>query len=107
MDSQLALVLLVVGIVRATLVPSHWARSFAAAITAVIAYPVVLALAAIVSPAIRAQWTGVPFQRFFPTFVLAVVAVGVGSFGSHLTWRARRQVLEARRLGSYRLVSRI
>jgi serine/threonine-protein kinase len=107
LDSLLAMGLLVIGLLRATLLPSHWLRSFAASMSAVCAYPAVMGLAALLVPELRDQWAGPSFRHFVATMALCTIGVAVGAVGSHFNWMARRQMFEARRLGRYRLTARI
>src|SRR5207249_1588563 len=55
-----------------------------------------------------AKWrSGATLAAFAYDFLVLLAGVGLGAAGSHLGWAARRQVHEARKLGSYRLKVRI
>jgi serine/threonine-protein kinase len=71
-------------------------------------WPATLALAAAVLPEVRAQWSSAEAlqELALGTLFIAGMAV-IGATGSHMLWAAGRQVREARRLGSYRLKTRI
>ena len=93
---------------RCTVFPLPWRKAVPVPLATVAAYPAALALASLVSPALRAQWgdratLGVLVDNSM--FVVAGTAVGI--FASHLIDHAQRQVREARQLGSYRLKARI
>jgi serine/threonine-protein kinase len=95
-------------IVRATYVPSRWTRGLLLCAPTVLAFPATLAAAAIWDPRIRAQW-GSPSDVAVFLYEMLFIAAGamLGAIGSHLIYTARRQVWEARKLGSYRLKARI
>jgi serine/threonine-protein kinase len=107
LDSTLAMGLMVVGLLRATILPSHWLRTFLVSMAAVCAYPVVMGLAAWRMPELREEWAGPTLRHFISTMVLCTVSVAVGALGSHFNWVARRQMFQARRLGRYRMTARI
>ena len=93
---------------RAALIPSHWTRALAVSLLATSMLPVTMAAVSPFDAALRAQWASPHAVLVFlhnGSFVL--VAAVTGSFGSHIVWMARRQVHELRKLGSYRLRSRI
>jgi serine/threonine-protein kinase len=107
LDSTLAMALLLVGLLRGAILPSHWLRTFLVSMAAVCAYPAVMAFAAWRSPELRAEWAGTTLRHFVSTMVLCTISVGVGALGSHFNWVARRQMFQARRLGRYRMTARI
>lgn len=88
----------------AILFPVRWHSAVRNLAPIALMYPVVMGVAAALSPDVRAQWTDrhhfLPFVGQY-TFVLSMVAAGAMS--SHFVWAARRQVYQARKLGRYRL----
>ena len=99
---------MLLSIVRATYVPSRWTKGLLQSLTTVLAFPATMAAAAIWDPHVRAQWRSQNDLAVFLYEMLFVVAGAVlGVIGSHLLYTARRQVWEARKLGSYRLKARI
>jgi serine/threonine-protein kinase len=95
-------------VARAALVPSHWARAATAAGMTALMWPLVLGLAGLFIPDIAAQWRSpraLGELAYGMLFILG--ALGLCSAGGHMLWKARSQVHEARRLGSYRLKMRI
>jgi serine/threonine-protein kinase len=95
-------------IVRATYVPARWTRGLLLSIPTVLAFPALMALAAMWDLRVRAQWTNpAELGVFFYDLLFVVSGAVLGSIGSHLLYVARRQVWEARKLGNYRLKVRI
>jgi hypothetical protein len=108
LGSPLGIDVLVIAFIRATLLPSHWTRTIAAACIAALAWPLVMGAAALWVPLIRAQWgSTADLGGLAHDCVVTLAAIAIGSAGSHLAWSSRRQVFEARKLGSYRLKARI
>jgi serine/threonine-protein kinase len=67
-----------------------------------------MGVAALWSPAVRAQWAdAATLERFIEGYVFVLSTAVVGAFASNAVWAAKRQVYEARRLGRYRLKVRI
>jgi hypothetical protein len=95
-------------VARAALVPSHWLRAATAAGMTALMWPMVLALAGFFIPEVRAQWhSPAALGELLYGFLFILGALGLCSAGSHMLFRARSQVHEARRLGAYRLKMRI
>jgi serine/threonine-protein kinase len=93
---------------RAALMPSHWREATAVSLAAALMLPLTMGLAAIASAPLRAQWSDPAAVLVFAHNTLFVLcAAAIGSAGSHMVWSARKQVQELRRLGSYRLRTRI
>jgi serine/threonine-protein kinase len=108
LSSPLGIDVLAIAFIRATLLPSHWSRTIAAATIAALAWPAVMGAAALSVPFIRAQWGALSsLGGFAHDCIVTLSAIAIGSAGSHLAWSSRRQVLEARKLGNYRLKARI
>ena len=100
----LSLVLLV----RSAAVPGRWQRSFAVAFVIALAFPVVLGVAAAFDDTIALQWrTASAIEWFIHDYTFVIATGFLGAIASHMVWRARQQVFEARRLGRYRLKARI
>ena len=107
-DSPAVQGIMILCFMRASLFPSHWKRAFTVSALAALTFPATLAVAAWFSPAVRAGWFS-PHAAGLLAYSLAQIFGGIviGSAGSHMTWRARQQMHEARKLGSYRLKARI
>ncbi|MFI5302120.1 MAG: hypothetical protein ACHREM_28855, partial [Polyangiales bacterium] len=89
-------------------VPSRGRRALALSSVPVISFPLVMGIAAIFSPAIRAQWASrASLAIFIHDYVFLVATAVLGAVASDLLWSSRRQVYEARKLGRYRLKARI
>ncbi len=109
LSSPLGIDVLAIAFIRATLLPSHWTRTVAVSSIAAFAWPAVMGAAAMFVPAIRAQWaSSVVLGSFAHDFIVTLSSIAIGSAGkTDLAWASRRQVLEARKLGNYRLKARI
>src|SRR5262249_40243980 len=95
-------------LVRSGAVPGRWQRAFAVALIIALSFPLVLGIAAAFDAQIAAQWRTTSAVAWFAHDYLFVLATGfLGAIASHMVWRARQQVFEARRLGRYRLKARI
>jgi serine/threonine-protein kinase len=97
---------MIVAFMRASLLPSHWSRAFAVAALTALVLPLTLLVAGIADPARGADWLA---NAGTMTYSLGqiVAASAMGSAASHMAWRAQREVLEARKLGQYRLKARL
>lgn len=98
-----------VGIVTLfrTVLPAPWRRALPSALATALTFPMVMGLAVLVMPQIREQMRTPAVWTFVQTNLFLVLSAGLAAAGSHLQWDAKRQVEEARRLGTYRLVARI
>jgi serine/threonine-protein kinase len=95
-------------LVRSAAVPGRWQRSFAIALVIALTFPLVLGIAAAFDDAIATQWRTASAVEWLVHDYTFVIATGfLGAVASHMVWRARQQVFEARRLGRYRLKARI
>jgi hypothetical protein len=93
---------------RAALIPSHWKQALTISLLSASMMPITMAAATLWSAAMRADWSNRQSILVFAHNALFVVGAAViGSIGSHVVWTARRLVYELRRLGSYRLKTRI
>jgi serine/threonine-protein kinase len=100
--------IMLIVVARAALIPSHWLRALTAAGMTAVMWPLVLALAGLLMPEIAAQWHSPrALGDLLYGFLFILGTLGLCSAGSHMLWKARTQVHEARRLGSYRLKMRI
>jgi serine/threonine-protein kinase len=93
---------------HATAVPERWSRSLAVGLATAATFPIILGSAALIDPLVAAQWRDPPTLAMFAhDYVFVISTALLASGGSHFVWSAREQVFEARRLGRYRLKSRI
>lgn len=100
--------IMLIVVARAALIPSHWLRAATAAGMTAVMWPLVLAVAGLLMPEIAAQWHSPrALGDLAYGFLFILGTLGLCSAGSHMLWKARTQVHEARRLGSYRLKMRI
>jgi serine/threonine-protein kinase len=94
----------IVSLVRAALVPTHWRRAVRTYGRIGLAFPMVMSLGALASPAYRAQWfTADALIVFASNYVFVVASSFVGMVSGHVAWTAQEQLFRARRLGRYRL----
>ncbi len=106
LEERAVLGIMIVAFMRASLVPSHWSRAFAVAIVAAAVFPLVLLVAGLAYPALGAV-LGAEAGNLAYALGQVIAAAAMGSVASHMTWRAQRQVHEARKLGQYRLKARL
>ena len=94
----------IVALVRATLVPSHWRRALKTYARIALAFPLVMGVGAIVSPAARSEWlSSASLIVFASNYVFVVASSFIGLVTGHIVWSAHEQLFRARRLGRYRL----
>jgi serine/threonine-protein kinase len=94
----------IVALVRAALVPAHWRRSLRVYGRIGLAFPLVIAVSAALSPAHRAQWiTADSLIVFASNYVFVIASSFLGMVSGHLAWSAQEQLYHARRVGRYRL----
>jgi serine/threonine-protein kinase len=107
-ESRYAGGLLVVMVVRAATVAKPWTRGIIDYLPLWVAFPLFMLGMERIDPRIAAQFAN---QASLTAFVLQnfllVTAASACVVCGHATWRARREVYEARDLGRYRLKSRI
>ncbi len=96
----------IITLVRAVL-PAPWQRALPSALSSALMFPIVIGIAAFVVPSIKEQMHSAAVWTFLQTSLFLGLSAALGAAGSHMQWEARRQVDEARRLGTYRLVARI
>lgn len=91
-------------LVRAVTVPAPWQRSMRALCPMALSFPVVMGIAAVWSPEVRAAWLSpASLLTFASHYVFVLSSVVVGALSGHLVWAAQQQVYQARKLGRYRL----
>ena len=94
----------IVALVRATLVPSHWRRALKTYLRIALAFPLVMGVGALASPAERAEWLSAESLIVFASnYVFVVASSFIGLVTGHIVWSAHEQLYRARRLGRYRL----
>jgi serine/threonine-protein kinase len=105
-SSDFAGVMLIV-MVRALLVPSRWSRSLLTVVPAALAWPAVLLSESVWRPDVRATWAMHGSGDFAYGLAFIGGALVLCTMGSHVTWRERKMMTHAQRLGDYRLKMRI
>jgi serine/threonine-protein kinase len=91
----------IVALVWAALVPTHWRRALPALLGIGLAFPLVMAGGAAVSPTARAEWLDFDALTVFTSNYVFVLASSILSvILCHMVWSAQQQ---ARSLGSYTL----
>jgi serine/threonine-protein kinase len=103
--SPLALGVGMLTLTRALLL-APWQRAAPSALMTAASFPIVMTIAA-AGPRIHAQMQTDALWTFILTTLFLLMGAVVSAGGSHLTYAARQEVQEARRLGAYRLVARI
>ena len=94
----------IVALVRATLVPTHWRRALKTYGRIGLAFPLVMGVGALVSPAARSDWLSAESLIFFASnYVFVIASSFLGLVTGHIVWSAQEQLYRARRLGRYRL----
>jgi serine/threonine-protein kinase len=95
-------------IARSALLVSDWRRGLMPVGTIVVAYPATLILLAALVPRMAAQFGDPNAVAFFVLNQAFLIAAGaIVLIGGHFTWSLRRQVLDQRALGRYKLERRI
>jgi serine/threonine-protein kinase len=94
----------IVALVRTALVASEWRKGVNTYAGVALAFPVVMAIGAIVSPAARHEWLSASALIFFGSHYIFVLTSSIlGLITGHIVWRAQEQLYQARRVGRYRL----
>lgn len=94
----------IVALVRAALVPTNWRQGVSTYARIALAFPLVMAVGAAVSPAARADWLSTQsLIVFVSNYVFVVTSSAIGLITGHIEWRTREQLYRARRVGRYRL----
>jgi serine/threonine-protein kinase len=90
-----------VALVWAALIPTHWRRGVVPFSSVGLSFPIVMGIAAAVSPAARADWMNADALIVFASHYVFVVSTSIlGLILSHLVWSAQQQ---ARKVGTYQL----
>jgi serine/threonine-protein kinase len=94
----------IVALVRAALVPTHWRQGVRTYARIALAFPVVMAAGAVVSPAARDAWLSAEsLVVFAANYVFVLTSSVIGLISGHTVWSAQEQLYRARRVGRYRL----
>ena len=94
----------VVALIRAALMPTHWRQSLRVYGRIGLAFPLVMAVGAALSPVHRADWiTTDSLVVFASNYVFVIASSFLGMVSGHLAWTAQEQLYHARRVGRYRL----
>jgi len=94
----------IVALVRAAVVPSPWGRSLRTYGRIGLAFPLVMAIGALLSPTLRAEWIRTDaLVTFAINYVFVLASSFIGMVTGHVTWSAQEQLYRARRIGRYRL----
>ena len=94
----------IVALVRAALVPTHWRRSIRTYGRIGLAFPLVMAVTTLLSPAHRAEWiTASALVAFSANYIFVIASSFLGMVSAHVAWSAQEQLYKARRVGRYRL----
>jgi len=94
----------VIALVRAALVPLHWRRSWPTFTRIALAFPIVMGLGALLSPALWAEWLSRPaLVTFASNYVFVVASCCIGLASGHIMFLTREQLYRQRRIGRYRL----
>jgi serine/threonine-protein kinase len=94
-----------VALVWAAVIPAPWRRGLTTLLLVGLAFPIVMAAGAMISPAAKAEWlTPESLIVFGANYVFVVSSCTLGLILSHLVWNAQ---LQARKIGSYQLEERL
>ena len=94
----------IVALVRTALVPNNWRKGLNTYVGIALAFPVVMAIGAIMSPSARHDWINAPSLIFFWShYVFVLTSALLGLITAHIVWSAQEQLYQARHVGRYRL----
>jgi serine/threonine-protein kinase len=94
----------IVALVRAAVIPERWRRAWPTFAVIGLAFPLVMGIGALVSPAARAAWFNTEALTAFSShFVFVIASASLGLVSSNIVWKAQEQLYRARRVGRYRL----
>jgi len=94
----------IVALVRTALVPTDWRKGINTYAGIAFAFPVVMGVVSILSPAARSEWLNAPSLIFFAShYIFVVTSSLLGLITGHIVWRTQEQLYRARRVGRYRL----
>jgi len=78
-------------------VPTHWRRAAATYARIALAFPLVMAVGAALSPARRAEWlTAEALIAFASNYVFVLTSSVLGMISGHVAWSAQEQLYRAR-----------
>jgi serine/threonine-protein kinase len=98
----------IVALVRAVLIPEAWRRAWPGFAAIAAAFPLVMGIGALASPAARVEWlTSDALVMFASNYVFVLSSAVIGLLTSHMMWQAQQRVYRARRVGRYRLMAPI
>lgn len=98
----------IVALVRAALIPEPWRRAWPGFAAAAAAFPLVMGIGALASPAARVEWlTADALVVFASNYIFVLSSAVIGMLTSHMMWQAQQRVYRARRVGRYRLMAPI
>jgi serine/threonine-protein kinase len=94
----------IVALVRAALVPTNWRQGINTYARIALAFPIVMAVGAAISPAARDAWLSADSLIVFASnYVFVLTSSVIGLITGHTVWKAQEQLYRARRVGRYRL----
>jgi serine/threonine-protein kinase len=94
----------IVALVRTALVPTHWRKGLGTYAGIALAFPIVMAIAAAVSPLARDEWlSAASLIVFASNYVFVLTSSFLGLVTGHIVWSAQEQLYRARKVGRYRL----
>jgi eukaryotic-like serine/threonine-protein kinase len=94
----------VVVLVHSVVIHKPWTAGIRILLPIALSYPVVMAIAAALDPALRAAWWTAPSLAAFAShYVFVISSTAIGAVAGELVWTAQKQLYQARRLGRYRL----
>ncbi len=95
---------LVALITRASILAAPWRRGLLVVGAPVLAFPLILLGAALVSPTIAAEFRDMnSLSGFLQNVFILAASLGICVWAGHGNWALRRQVFESRSIGKYRL----
>ena len=94
----------IVALVRTALVPTQWRKGLSTYAGIALVFPLVMAVAAAVSPVARDEWLSTASLIVFASnYVFVLTSSFLGMVTGHIVWSAQEQLYRARKVGRYRL----
>ena len=94
----------IVALVRTALVPTQWRKGLGTYTGIALAFPIVMVIAAAVSPLVRDEWLNAASLNVFTSnYVFVLTSSFLGLVTGHIVWSAQQQLYQARKVGRYRL----
>jgi serine/threonine-protein kinase len=97
----------IVALVRAALIPESWRRAWPGFAAIATAFPLVMGIGALASPAARRVAEQRALVMFASNYIFVLSSAVIGMLTSHMMWQAQQRVYRARRVGRYRLMAPI